>query len=112
MRGKAKSRSKAIAVILRSLIAQRDAEVKELEKVVPGIRLKLWRWEEGINEPSFSAVLDLLTLLRCEVILVPLGWAGGKWAVLNKLPYNEGGILEYPREVKKRGKYGVRRRPE
>lgn len=102
-------RSKGIARIIRALIAQRDASVKALEEVVPHVRRKLIAWESGRCEPSLSTFIDLMTLLRCEVLLVPLG-EGAKWVVLNKLPYDDGGELAYPAEVVPRGPLGRRQR--
>ena len=97
-----RNRSIALSRVIRSIYVQRDASAKGLGEATGDFRRKLRRWELGGREPSFSSFLDLMTLLRCEVLLVPLGSRTGQFTVLNELPTNDGEVVRFPDEVCRR----------
>ena len=102
MKGPTGSRSHAIAGMIRRLVAKREAEIKELERYVPGYRNKVRRMEETDVSMGLDIFINLMTALRCEVVVVPLGGLGTSgWYRLNDFPDNEGKVLKMPEEVKR-----------
>lgn len=101
MKGPTESRSKAIAAMIRKIVAMRQADVSYLDSYMPGYSSRVLKMEKG-QELGLGAFVNLMTALRCEVVVVPLGKAGaGGWYRLNDFPDNEGKVLKIPDEVKK-----------
>lgn len=102
MKGPIGSRSHAIAEMIRRVVAMREAEIRELERYVPGYRSKVKRMEGSDVTLSLDGFINLMTALRCEVVVVPLGRLGASgWYRLNDFPDNEGNVLRMPEAVKK-----------
>lgn len=102
MKGPTESRSKALAKMIRKLVAQREANIAYLERYVPRYRGRVGKMEKGEQTMGLDAFINLMTALRCEVIVVPLGRAGTEgWYRLNDFPDNEGQVLRMPDEVEK-----------
>lgn len=97
---KIKSRSKAISELIRLIIFRRNANLNWLEEYVPNLKRRLKHYESGDRQISLDAFIDVMTALRCEVIVVPIGkWA--EWYRLNDFPDNDGNVLKMPQEIKK-----------
>lgn len=91
-----------MAEMIRRLVAMREANIKELEQYVPGYRQKVRRMESEDTTIGLDTFIDLMTALRCEVVIVPLGGLGSSgWYRLNDFPDNEGNVLKMPEAVKK-----------
>ena len=94
------SRSKAIAALIRRIIIRREADMNWLSNYVPNFRRRLYHYESGDRNISLDAFLDLMTALRCEVVVIPVGrWA--EWYRLNDFPDNNGNVLQMPQEIKR-----------
>ena len=91
-----------MAEMIRRVVAMREAEIRELERYVPGYRSKVKRMEGSDVTLSLDGFINLMTALRCEVVVVPLGRLGASgWYRLNDFPDNEGNVLWMPEAVKK-----------
>lgn len=101
-RGHVKSRSKSIAALIRKLISQRAPDPAYLAGYFPSYRQRLHHYELGESSIKLDSFIDLMTALRCEVVVVPLGREmDGGWYVLNDFPDNDGLVLRMPDKVKK-----------
>jgi hypothetical protein len=102
MKGPIGSRSKAMAELIRKLVAKRQANIEYVETYCPSYRTRVRRMEECASSMSLDAFINLMTGLRCEVIVVPMGGSGYKnYYRLNDFPDNEGNVLKIPAEIKK-----------
>ena len=91
-----------MAEMIRRLVAMREAEVSALESWVPSYPGKIWRMERTDANLGLDTFINLMTALRCEVVVVPLGRLGSSgWYKLNDFPDNEGNVLVMPEAVKK-----------
>jgi len=72
-RGHVKSRSKSIAALIRKLISQREPDPAYLAGYFPSYRQRLHHYELGESSIKLDSFIDLMTALRCEVVVVPLG---------------------------------------
>lgn len=94
------SRSKAIARLIRDIVIARNADTSWLSLYVPNYKRRLRHYESGDRQISLDAFIDLMTALRCEVVVIPMGkW--NTWYRLNDFPDNNGNVLKMPDEVKK-----------
>ncbi len=95
-----RSRSRSIAELIRRLVAMRQANITVLSAYLPNYKRRIQHYEKGDRQINLDAFIDLMTGLRCEVIVVPLG-NYGEWYRLNDFPDNEGNVLLMPEKVKK-----------
>lgn len=90
----------AIAALLRKIINGRNADTTWLQGYVPNFKRRLRHCELGNSQLSLDAFIDIMTALRCEVVVIPLGkWS--EWYRLNDFPDNNGMVLKMPQEIKK-----------
>lgn len=94
------SRSKAIARLIRDIVIKREADTSWLSLYVPNYKRRLRHYESGDRQISLDAFIDLMTALKCEVVVIPRGrWS--EWYRLNDFPDNDGNVLKMPNEIKK-----------
>lgn len=79
-----------------------------ISQYMPNYKRRIQYYEQGDRQINLDSFIDLMTALRCEIIVVPLG-NYGEWYRLNDFPDNNGMVLQMPEEVKKGSK---RRRHE
>jgi len=94
------SRSKSIAEMIRRIIKRRQANIAWLDRYMPHYDRLVHYWLNGERKIPLDGFINLMTALRCEVIVVPLG-NYGEWYRLNDFPDNDGNVLVMPDKVKK-----------
>ena len=67
---------------------------------MPNYKRMVQYWESGEKRIALDDFIDVMTALRCEVMVVPLG-NYGEWYRLNDFPDNENNVLLMPDKVKK-----------
>lgn len=80
----------------------READINYVETYCPSYRTRVRRLETSDSQLNLDAFINLMTALRCEVIVVPMGGNGARgWVRLNDLPDNDNKVLLIPETVKK-----------
>ena len=103
--GYVKSRSKSIAALIRKLVALRQADTNWLSEWFPHYKSRIRQYETQNRQIKLDGFIDLMTALRCEVIVVPLGRSEDGWYRLNDFPDDEGMVLKMPKKIKKGAKH-------
>ena len=93
-------RTKSIAHMIRRIVNRRQASTAWLDKYVPHYTRSICYWLKGERTIPLDAFITLMTALRCEVIVVPLG-NYSEWYRLNDFPDNDGNVLKMPEKVKR-----------
>lgn len=87
--------------LIRKLVAERKAEVKWIEGYFPDYYRRLQRIERGKGIMRLDEFIDIMTGLRCEVIVVPRDGRANRWYLLNDFPDAEGNVLKMPEHIKR-----------
>lgn len=86
---------------IRQVITARKAEPAYLEQFTKNYQNKLIDANTGRRALTLNDFIDLMTALRCEVIVVPLAGRATAWYRLNDFPDRDGNVLKIPDKIEK-----------
>lgn len=86
---------------IRQVIAARKAEPSHITKYAPGYQKKLTDANTGRRSLALNDFIDIMTALRCEVIVVPLAGRATAWYRLNDFPDADGNVVKLPDKIER-----------
>ena len=98
MKGPIGSRDRAVVDMIRQLLLMRDPDPEYMEDYLPKYKERLNAIHGG-KVMKLNEFINLMTALKCEVMVVPMGRGMPAWYRLNDFPDAEGNVLLIPDKV-------------